>query len=358
MSPKTFFTDKLAVAPGKCLHGRYKDYPGRPCLDACPKKAVTLNPLEIDYGLCDGCGICANACPAGALSVKESSLAEVASQAVSVAGKELRIRCSRVESRSAAVTCLGALDFAFLDALCLRSAKDLMLLAGDCEYCATATGGEIIRSNIDVANRMLLLFGRGERISLARSADRQDLESGSRRAMFRGIGRMISRFVPEPEHPEQDSDPGPVPARQQRAIEIIRGLEEGRRDIDPRVPLPFTAKEIDADKCDGCKGLPRCVRLCPAEALGYFAESGSAGITFKAARCIGCALCESACHNAAVKSSALKSGQVEELWRTKTLMGFEARECGGCGGISIVMSGGLCQDCQQRERKLGWESVG
>ncbi|MBI5453804.1 MAG: 4Fe-4S binding protein [Deltaproteobacteria bacterium] len=351
------FLDKLRVAPGKCLPGRYKDYSGHPCLDVCTKRAITLNPLEIDYGLCDDCGICANACPAGALSVKESFLAEVASQAVSDTGKELRIRCSSAGGRSAAVTCLGALDYAFLDALCLKSAKDLGLLAGDCENCGRATGGGIIRSNIDAANRLLLLFGRRERIFLTRSADRHDLESGPRREMFRGIGRAISRFVPEPEDPERDRDPGPVPARQRRSLEIIRELEEGQRNIDPCVPLPFIGKEIDADKCDGCNGLIRCVSFCPTDALEYSAEGGSAEITFKACRCIGCGLCESACRNAAVKSFTLKSGQVEELRLTKTLMGFEAQECGGCGGISIGMIDGLCRDCQQRKRKLEWESV-
>lgn len=349
--------DKLRAAPGKCLHGRYNDYPGHPCLEACPKKAITLKPLEIDYGICDGCGICANVCPSGALSVKESFLAEVAGQAIADTGKESLIRCSRVKGRCTAVTCLGALDFAFLGAICLRSAKDLRLLSGDCEDCGRSTGGEFIRSNIDAANRLLLLFGRKERISLAESADRQDVESGSRRAMFRDIGRTLSRFVPELEDSERDSDPGVVPARQQRALEIIRELEEGRRGIDQCVPLPFSGKDIEADKCDGCNGLPRCVSFCPTDALEYFADSGFAGITFKAARCIGCGLCEFACHNGAMKSSTLKSGQVEELRHTKTLMGFEASECVGCGGFSIGMRDGLCLDCQQRERKLGWDIV-
>ncbi|MEK6758218.1 MAG: 4Fe-4S dicluster domain-containing protein [Deltaproteobacteria bacterium] len=285
-------------------------------------------------------------------------MSEVARQAASDNGKELRIRCSRVGGRCTAVTCHGSLDYAFLDALCLRSEKDLRLLAGDCEDCGRATGGEVVRANIDAANRFMLLFGRRERVILTESADRQDLGSASRRAMFRDVGRTISKFVPEIKYPEPDIGTGQVPARQQWALEIIRGLEEKQRELDPCVPLPFYGKEIDAAMCDICNGTPKCVRFCPTDALEYSAVSGSVDISFKAGRCIGCHLCEAACHKDAVKSFALKSGQVEELRSAKPIMVFEAQECDGCGGTAIVTRGGLCLDCQQRERKLGWGSVG
>jgi len=355
MSPKTFFIDKLGVDPEKCLHGRYKDYPERSCQDVCPNKAITLNPLEIDHGLCDDCGICASVCPAGALSIKEFPLKQLLGRTISDDGAELKIRCSRAVGSCASVTCIGALDYAFFVELCTRGAKNLRLLAGNCEGCQTAPGGGIARATVNTANNILCLYEREERVILTESVDRQALESDSRRAMFRGIGRTISKFVPELEGIEQDRDPGPVPVRQQRALEILRGLEEGRRDMDPCVPLPFTAKEVDAAKCDSCNGLLKCVSFCPTEALEYSADSRFASITFKAARCIGCGLCESACHKAAVRSCTLKSGQVEELWCTKTLMGFEARECGVCGRTVIGIHDDLCHDCQQRKRKLEWE---
>ncbi|MCR4288268.1 MAG: 4Fe-4S dicluster domain-containing protein [Deltaproteobacteria bacterium] len=116
-------------------------------------------------------------------------------------------------------------------------------------------------------------------------------------------------------------------------------------------------KDIDAGRCDSCDGNPRCVSFCPAGALEYFVESASAGITFRSCRCIGCGLCESACPRGAMKSSTLRSGQIEELWRSKILAGFEARECEECGGVSVGTRGGLCQDCHQRKRKLVWECV-
>lgn len=350
------FLDKLRVAPGKCLHGRYKDYPGRPCLDICPKRAITLNPLEIDYGLCDDCGICASVCPSGALSVKESFLKEIFRQTISGDGTELKIRCSRAGGPCAVVACLAVLDYAFFADLCIRG-TNLRLLSGNCESCRMASGGDIIRSNVNTANNLLLLYERNERVILAESADRQDLENGSRRAMFRGMGRTISRFIPELDETGHDSDPGPVPARRQRSVKIIEGLEGGQRRTAPDMPIPFTGKEIDAARCDICDGLPRCVSLCPTDALEFYADRGGAAITFTASRCIGCNLCQAACHKDAVSSFPLQSGQIEELRRSKTLACFEARECDGCGRVSAVTRAVLCQDCQQRERKLGWDIV-
>jgi len=358
MSIETLLMDKLWMDPQKCLHGRHKDYQEHPCQDVCPNKAIHLNPLEIDHGLCDDCGICAGVCRAGALSVKESFLAEVASQAASDTGKELRIRCSHAGGRCTSVTCLGALDYAFFAGLCIKGSKDLRLLARDCEGCQKALGGELARAAVNTANDILSLYGRKERVLLTESADRQDLESGSRRAMFRGMGRTIKRFIPEMDQAGHTRDEGPIPARMIRAIKMIEGLEEGhvRRAYDMR--MPFNGKEIDAARCDVCSGAPKCVRFCPTDALEFSADGDVASIFFNSCRCIGCGLCQTACNEHAVSSFPLLSGQIEELRRPRSLVCFEAQVCEGCGRTGMGMSDGLCQDCRQRMRKLAWESVG
>jgi ferredoxin len=355
MNTKTFFMDKLAVAHGKCLPGRYKDYIEHPCQDVCPNKAIVLKPLGIDYDLCDDCGICASVCPAGALNIKESFLKDLFRQTLTDGGMELKIRCSRVGGPCAAVACLGALDYAFFVDLCTSGAKNLRLFSGNCESCRIAAGGEVTRSNVNAANDLLSIYDRDERVTMIESAYRQELESGARRAMFRGMGRTISRFMPDLYETCLDSDAGTEPARRQRSIKMMERLEEGRRGTATDVPIPFMGKEIDAARCDVCGGVPMCVSLCPTDALEFSAERGGAAITYAASICIGCELCKSACHKAAVSSFPLLSGQIEELWATKTLAGFDARECDGCGRVTVAARGGLCGDCQQRERKLGWE---
>jgi len=42
--------------------------PCNPCVDSCPQKAITIkgsinNVPEVDFGLCNGCGICISNCP-------------------------------------------------------------------------------------------------------------------------------------------------------------------------------------------------------------------------------------------------------------------------------------------------------
>lgn len=351
--------DKLRVDPRKCLHGRHRDYQEHPCQDVCPNKAIHLSPLEIDHGLCDDCGICAGVCPAGALSVKGGFLAEAASQAASDSGEELRIRCSRAGERCTSVACLGALDYAFLAGLCIKGSKDLRLLARDCEGCQKVPGGELARAVVNTANGILSLYGRKERVVLAESADRQDLESGSKRAMFRGMGRTIKRLIPEMDQAGHTTrDKGPIPARLTRAIKLIEGLEKGHTRTAHDMPLPFNGKKIDADRCDACSGIPKCVRFCPTDALEFSADGDGVSIVFNSGRCIGCGLCQTACGEHAVSSYPLLSGQIEELRRPRSLVCFEVKECEGCGRTGMGISDGFCQDCRQRMRKLAWESVG
>lgn len=58
----------------------------RDCLGACPRRALTLTPegMVIDRDACDVCGLCEEACPAGALEVigRERTVEEVAEEAL------------------------------------------------------------------------------------------------------------------------------------------------------------------------------------------------------------------------------------------------------------------------------------
>lgn len=58
----------------------YQEIPCNPCEGACPQKAVAIgadiNAIpRVDYGLCNGCGICVSSCPGLAIFVVDETYA-------------------------------------------------------------------------------------------------------------------------------------------------------------------------------------------------------------------------------------------------------------------------------------------
>jgi Ni,Fe-hydrogenase III small subunit/NAD-dependent dihydropyrimidine dehydrogenase PreA subunit len=56
------FRGKPSVDSSRCTDGCSA------CVDACPTRAVSLNPLTIDLGACVFCPLCTEACPEGAIT--------------------------------------------------------------------------------------------------------------------------------------------------------------------------------------------------------------------------------------------------------------------------------------------------
>jgi len=56
------FRGKPKIDSSRCPEGCSK------CVDACPTRAISLNPLTIDLGACVFCPLCTEACPEGAIT--------------------------------------------------------------------------------------------------------------------------------------------------------------------------------------------------------------------------------------------------------------------------------------------------
>lgn len=357
---RIFLDEKLGVSPGACLRALYREYPEHPCADVCPREAITFDPLSVDFGLCDDCGICAGVCPTDALRIRESYYGKVFKSACPGEGGEIRIRCSAATGECTEVQCLGALDAAFLAMLGAKSKKKIRLITGDCGKCDKAPGGEVARSNADTALKVLSMYKTDAWISLVDSGEAGGTAGYSRRGLFKGMGTALSKFVTgvQPDGREEAAGRRSVPGKRLRMLAVIKGLDAGAERVAPGSHLPFYGKEIDGSSCDGCRGLTRCVTFCPTGALALSSgKESSSGITFEAGRCIGCDMCATVCAKKAVTSKPLDLTESDELWQTRRLVSFETRRCEECDNMSIDIRDGLCPDCLQRERKLSWESV-
>lgn len=67
------------IDPAKCIPSKRNRPSCFLCWLYCPEAVVTRSiPVKIDLEYCKGCGICAEVCPAGAITlVDESSLAQL-----------------------------------------------------------------------------------------------------------------------------------------------------------------------------------------------------------------------------------------------------------------------------------------
>ena len=73
ISPLTPDAGRRAAGPFAVIEC-VENIPCNPCVDACPKRAITIEgdmngTPTVDFGICDGCGLCVSACPGLAIFV-------------------------------------------------------------------------------------------------------------------------------------------------------------------------------------------------------------------------------------------------------------------------------------------------
>jgi NAD-dependent dihydropyrimidine dehydrogenase PreA subunit len=142
----------LPVIGGRCEHALPVRASCRACVDACPRQGLFLNDhgLYLDIENCDGCGFCASACAAGAISVPVEPLIDgdpSACQAFAAchatplgAGGEQPGGVDAPGSPCwfegpAMVPCLHGLGLEALAELYLRGVRELVLARAPCETC-------------------------------------------------------------------------------------------------------------------------------------------------------------------------------------------------------------------------------
>lgn len=316
----------------------------RACADACPRGAwvVDGDGVSIDLPVCDGCGLCAAACPQSVIAHGHRVARRLERRGAERGRPVAFAACSRTGLRSAredgpdgvegVLPCLNVLGLPDLVALYGGGVRRLVVARGACASCTTGSG-TAVRLERAVAELNVLLEGRGLPPFLLthRSAapwrahmlfdtvpDRDDVpkdgpqEGGlSRRGLFRLSG-LRRRDGGDAEF----GAPAPTPA----AMPLGRRLPP---PVSPRLadsqPWPWVPS-IDASVCEGCAG---CARLCPTGAIRL--DGGEApAFRITAEDCTGCRLCVDVCRPDALILERLAP-------RRQTTVPLHARRCPSCG---------------------------
>ncbi len=327
------------VDGGRCVHAFTEGASCRACVDACPWGAWVLDDEQLggDPERCDGCGLCAPACPQQAIEVLARPVR------YRVQGREqawAACRPSGVPGGPGLLGCLHALGVDTLAHLAAEGVGQLFLSRGDCDRClyrrpvkGWGGGGRPAEFDSALAQVNALLGDQG-RASMSvtwlspevwpRARDAAAAlhrpPGFDRRAFFRrALGEVGTRLDSAPEG-------SPRTARQR--------LPSDRGDrLRPQAP------RIDARDCDGCDA---CQRLCPTGAIVFRAEP--AAYVLEADACSGCGLCVDHCVPGAIRVERGTRRPQEEV-------ALDSARCPLCGMGFHVPAGSRidrCPTCRAR----------
>jgi len=355
-----FAEPSLQVRADRCL--RASGSGCRACVEICPAEALRLGPQgsaeapQSERSRCTDCGLCAAACPSGAISgagVPPGALTREAGRQSSA----MSVVCSRVQrerpssegGRPFPVSCLAALhpETVVATVLALQPGSTLTLTRATCSGCPGAQQARVetlVQESVDLLRR---LDDGGRRVVLAiRSPDAPDtgqdypdrsisaIKSGwSRRELITG-GRSGGRASP---------GPAVTPARAE-----LLSYSADPSSVPAQLPHP-----VDAQGCTFCHA---CAAVCPTQALRIGrlpradTEPDDGAVRLQLAvdpgRCVGCDRCAEVCVDGLLTLGlGAASREQSRVGRLVVLAEGKRSTCNSCEQPLAPHEQGVCRRC-------------
>ncbi len=279
------------VIAERCVHTKLTQASCQSCVDACPVNAWVMDDesLGIDTEVCDGCGLCASACPQGAV------VSQKVMSALKPEGRDIALfacEITGIDGEQGIIPCLHAIGLQDLLKMYRSGTRHISVASGDCASC--------------IRSKALRLWDLVEQLN--------DLLASRNLATISLKVLPCDRWKQRLEETRQEPV-GPVLSRRnffrmaaESSITIgmdIAGLQEEETFIPPGKQLPRTRPgdivpfipRINPAKCNGCDA---CARLCPQDAISMCTSDGNPQYSLDAESCTGCAICLDVCNQQAV----------------------------------------------------------
>ena len=339
------------IVAERCVHSRMHTASCRRCEDVCPKDAWVIDDeqLGINIEACDGCGLCAAACPEQAIVSEALPAVRIWNDAaVAFAACEF---AADQKSEAGGMPCLHAIGMPDLVRLYRYGVGRLMVAQGDCGACARHTGPSL-RSSVADLNRFLasrelpgiivveLPHGHWRALLQRTSEDAPSGPAMGRRAFLRrGVSEAVDRGLDRlgmPDSDRQDDDGPATPPG------LLMPRSRGHH-------MAFFVPSIDEDRCEGCNA---CLSVC---AHGAIRQKDDAYV-LDPDSCSGCGACVDICTPRALSVGAWTSAQNCEV----KLACLRCRSCGVVFHLPEARAGtakSLCPVCRAKNHQANLYQV-